>query len=81
MSYNENFSEVDFDKLSKKKTRFKTARTRTIEETASLNRRIETSKKAQDVMIARESRTLKELERKKRSAQQFNTTESIVLDE
>jgi hypothetical protein len=41
-----NFVEADFDKLSKEKARLEAARTRAIEETASLNRRIKALYKA-----------------------------------
>jgi hypothetical protein len=40
MSCDRNFVEADYDKLLKEKARLKAARTRAIEETASLNRRI-----------------------------------------
>jgi hypothetical protein len=58
-----NFSEADFDKLSKEKDRLEAARTRAIAEAASLNKRIKALRKAQGAMIAREARALEELER------------------
>jgi hypothetical protein len=41
-----NFSEVDFDKLSKERARLEAARTQTITEVASLDKRIEALQKA-----------------------------------
>jgi hypothetical protein len=58
-----NFSEADFDKLSKEKAKLEAAQTQAIKELASLHKRIETLQKAQGAMIIREAQTLEELER------------------
>jgi hypothetical protein len=63
VSYDGNFSEADFDKLSEEKAKLEAAQTRAIEELASLHKRIEALRKAQGAMIAREARALEELER------------------
>jgi hypothetical protein len=58
-----NFSEADFDKLSKEKAKLEAAQTQAIEEVVSLHKRIEALQKAQRAIITREARALKELER------------------
>jgi len=77
------FSAVDFDKLSEERDRLEAARTRAIEETASLNRRIENLKKIQGAMIAREARSLEALEREEEEqrAQQANVAPVLSFDQ
>jgi hypothetical protein len=64
------FSEADYDKLSEEQSKLEAARTRAIDEAASLNKRIESLKKAKGQMIAQEARALEELEREEQRARQ-----------
>jgi hypothetical protein len=62
VSCDRNFVEADFDKLSEEWEKLEVARSLAIAELVSLDKRVETLKKAQRAMIAREARALEELE-------------------
>jgi hypothetical protein len=89
-----NFSETDYEKLAAEKGRLKVAHRqaldrardlgaglqREVSEAASLDRRIEALDKAQGAMIAREARSLQELEREAQP-QQASAESELVFDE
>jgi hypothetical protein len=58
-----NFVEADFNKLSEEREKLEAARSLAIAELVSLDKWVETLKKAQGAIIAQEARALEELER------------------
>jgi hypothetical protein len=63
VSYDGNFMEADFDKLSEEREKLEAARSLTITELASFNKWVETLKKTQGAIITQEARALEELKR------------------
>ena len=83
-----NFSEADFDRLESEKRKLEAAlwaslarQRKEAVEAESLGQRIESLKKAQGAMIAREAQSLEQAEQEERQAQQANAALEVGFDE